>query len=156
MSELRPLVQLQSKRIAMSLTSAILAVIVVLVGAAQYALCIQSLRDLVRRSRVRGNTKSLWALLILCLPIAGAMIYNWMGPTSFVDRRMPRSIERQERARREAPTTLPDFPNTPANITPIGSARSARLRRSQSPLTTPGGTQSRAPRWTAPTDTTGS
>ncbi len=114
----------------MSIQTAMLATLVIVFGVAQYALCIQSLRDLMRRSRVRGNNKVLWALAILCVPIGGALIYNWMGPTSFLHRPL-------------AATTTQDSPDDDyrgSNITPITAAPSARKR-------------TRATNWT-PADTT--
>jgi hypothetical protein len=96
----------------MTLQTTILAILVVLLGAAQYALAGQALLDLRDRVRVRGASKMLWALCILAVPFGGAIIYNWMGPTSF----------------RSRPTTvLPsiDVPEHPTNVTPISAARSA-------------------------------
>jgi hypothetical protein len=109
----------------MSIESAMLATLVVILGAAQYALCVQALRDLARRPRVRGENKVAWALGILCVPIAGAMLYNWMGPTSFV-RRPP--------ATGSGPLRLappPDDPG-PENVTSLTAARAARRRRAPS------------------------
>jgi hypothetical protein len=40
------------------------------------------MRDLMRRSRVRGENKVVWALLILIVPILGALIYAIAAPTS--------------------------------------------------------------------------
>lgn len=81
---------------------------------AQYILCFQALRDLRRRARVRGNYRTLWALVILCLPIAGPLLYNWMGPTSF---------------RYRPPSSLHDEQDVaPSNITPISAAPSMRNR----------------------------
>lgn len=97
----------------MTLQTTILAILVFLLGAAQYALASQALLDLRDRARVRGDSKVLWALCILCVPFGGAIVYNWMGPTSF----------------RSRPTmSLPeiDLDNAPANVTPISAARSAR------------------------------
>lgn len=64
----------------------ILATLVVGFGCAQYMLAVHAMRDLVRRPRVRGGNKVSWGLAILCLPIAGALIYGWMGPASFIRR----------------------------------------------------------------------
>ncbi len=57
-----------------------------LLGGVQYALMAYAIRDLLRRPRVRGDNKVLWGLVILCLPIMGAMLYSVMGPTSFLPR----------------------------------------------------------------------
>jgi len=59
---------------------------VVLWGGVQYGLAVYALRDLVRRPRVRGDNKVLWALAILTLPLVGALLYTSMGPTSFLPR----------------------------------------------------------------------
>jgi len=106
----------------MSLETAMLAALVFILGAAQYALCVQAIRDLVQRPRVRGQNKVLWALWILCVPIAGAIVYNWMGPTSFM--------------RRPVATGLGTLPGEPGqdwdgatNVTSIAAARSRRRRR---------------------------
>lgn len=116
----------------MSFQTAMLATLVIVLGVAQYALCIQSLRDLMRRARVRGNNKVMWALAILCVPIGGALVYNWMGPTSF-------------RQRPLATTTLrptPDDDYRGSNVTPITAAPSAR-KRTRSTTWTPVDTTSR-------------
>lgn len=70
----------------MSLERGLLAVLIVLVAAIQYGLAIYTIRDLLRRPRVRGDNKTAWALLILALPFVGALIYGIMGPTSFLPR----------------------------------------------------------------------
>lgn len=53
---------------------------------AQYGLATWALRDLWRRPRVRGDNKLVWALLILIVPIVGALLYSSLGPTSFLPR----------------------------------------------------------------------
>ena len=58
-----------------------------------YGLQAYALRDLIRRPRVRGDNKVLWALGILCLPFVGALLYLSVGPTSF----LPRPSERRPR-----------------------------------------------------------
>ena len=70
----------------MAWTTVGLALLVVLFGALQYGLIIYALRDLMRRPSVRGDNKPLWALVILILPVAGAVIYATIGPTSFIPR----------------------------------------------------------------------
>jgi len=68
----------------------ILVAVVLVVSVVWYGLQFHALRDLRRRPRVRGDNKVLWALLILCLPIGGALIYLSAGPTSFIPRTEPR------------------------------------------------------------------
>jgi hypothetical protein len=104
------------------MSTIMMATLILILGAAQYALCVQAMRDLVRRPRVRGENKVLWALLILCLPIAGAIVYNWMGPTSFMHRPVLSSGLRNDAA-------LPEIDPYPtygphSNVTPINAARS--------------------------------
>jgi len=108
----------------MTLQTAMLATLIVILGAAQYALCVQAIRDLVRRPRVRGENKVLWGLGILCLPIGGAILYNWMGPTSFIHRPLATNPADREHAHHTAESHSPS-----ANITPISAARAARRRR---------------------------
>ena len=99
----------------MTLQTTILAILVLLLGVAQYMLAAQALLDLRDRARVRGDSKVLWALCILCVPFGGPLVYNWMGPTSF---------------RSRPSMSLPDITldDAPANVTPISAARSARRR----------------------------
>lgn len=101
----------------MDVQTAMLATLIVILGAAQYALCVQALRDLVRRPRVRGENKVLWGLGILCVPIAGAIVYNWMGPTSFMHRPLATTLRSTARG------------VSASNVTPIATARAARRRR---------------------------
>lgn len=108
----------------MMLQTAMLATLIMILGAAQYALCVQAIRDLVRRPRVRGDNKVLWAMGILCFPIGGAILYNWMGPTSFIHR--PLAVHDQAHGHGH-PTSSANGPS--ATITPISAARSARRRR---------------------------
>lgn len=65
----------------------LLALGIVVWGAVQYGLVYWTLRDLNRRPRVRGDNKVVWALVILTLPLVGALLYATMGPTSFLPRR---------------------------------------------------------------------
>ncbi len=51
-----------------------------------YGLAYLALRDLIRRPAVRGENKVVWGLVILCIPIAGALLYGYMGATSFIAR----------------------------------------------------------------------
>lgn len=107
----------------MTLQTAMLATLIVILGVAQYALCVQAIRDLVRRPRVRGENKVLWGLAILGLPIGGAILYNWMGPTSFIHRPLVTNAPAREDNRHRG-----DIPSASTNITPISAARSARRR----------------------------
>ena len=66
--------------------TSLLALAIVLWAAAQYGLAYRALRDLSRRPRVRGDNKVVWALVILILPFVRALLYAWMGPTSFLPR----------------------------------------------------------------------
>src|SRR5680860_137306 len=109
----------------MTLQAAMLATLIAILGAAQYALCVQAIRDLVRRPRVRGDNKVLWALGILCIPIAGAIVYNWMGPTSFIHRPVASSLP----ASFTDADSRYDLDGSASNVTPISAARSARQRR---------------------------
>jgi hypothetical protein len=109
----------------MSFASVLAAIAIIGFGAAQYTLMYNAIRDLLRRSRVRGGNKVLWGLVILCLPILGALMYSWMGPTSLLSRQ-PRTILAQS-----FPSAPPEPERSrPANITPITSAPSARRTRS--------------------------
>ena len=101
----------------MTLTSVLAAIAVVGLGTAQYILMVQALRDLARRSRVRGDNKMAWALLIMCVPIVGPVVYGWMGPTSLL-RRQP-----AEPSQIEEPTESVSMPPPYRKITPIDAAR---------------------------------
>jgi hypothetical protein len=73
----------------MSWQTWLVAVLIGLTGALQYGLMVYAIRDLVHRPRVRGNNKVVWGLVVLCVPIAGALAYAIYGPTSFRDRPPP-------------------------------------------------------------------
>ena len=103
----------------MTVQTALAIALVAGLGAAQYILAYQSLRDLARRPRVRGGNKIAWALLILCLPIAGALIYGWMGPTSLL--RRPQEPPAAPPANR--PLHYAGRGAARRNITPISDAR---------------------------------
>ncbi|MFT4038944.1 MAG: PLD nuclease N-terminal domain-containing protein [Thermomicrobiales bacterium] len=62
-------------------TTLLLTAVLLWVGV-QYGLVVWALRDLKRRRSVRGGNKVLWGLLILCLPVAGALIYGAVAPTT--------------------------------------------------------------------------
>ena len=64
------------------LKTTLLICAVVLWAVVQYGLMFWALRDLRQRRSVRGGNKVLWALFILCLPVAGALIYAAAAPTT--------------------------------------------------------------------------
>ncbi len=105
----------------MSLQTVLLALLVVLFGTAQYTLMVQALRDLARRTRVRGDNKVLWGIVILTVPIAGALLYSWMGPTSL--RRRDAATIPSRSIRRTAAG-----PDLHSNVTSINAARNRRER----------------------------
>lgn len=90
----------------MTWQTSLLAAAVILWAIAQYGLAVHTLRDLGRRPRVRGNNKVVWALVILGIPIVGALIYTIYGPTSFLRRDRPRMM----------PLEPPDHPDPVANM----------------------------------------
>lgn len=55
---------------------------VLLWASVQYGLMAWAIRDLMRRPRVRGGNKVMWAMLISILPILGPLIYAVAAPTS--------------------------------------------------------------------------
>jgi hypothetical protein len=128
-----------NEHLSMTTQTAILATLIVILGAAQYALCFQALRDLVHRPRVRGDNKVLWGLGILCIPIAGALVYNWMGPTSFIRRPMAPAYRETEPAE-PGMRVLQPLGN---NVTPITAARAGRRRRITAIESAPRGRTSR-------------
>lgn len=64
------------------LTTILLICAVVLWASVQYGLMIWALRDLKHRRSVRGGNKVTWGLFILCVPVAGALIYAAAAPTT--------------------------------------------------------------------------
>lgn len=108
----------------MTVQTTLLATLIVILGVAQYALCVQAIHDLHRRPKVRGDNKVLWALAILCVPIGGAIVYNWMGPTSFIHRPVALTS-----GNRKAELEQPGSASPPATITSLTAVRSARRRR---------------------------
>jgi hypothetical protein len=70
----------------MSWQTWLLALLILIAGAAQYGLMVYCVRDLMQRPTVRGDNKVIWAFVILCLPFLGALLYQIMGPTSFIPR----------------------------------------------------------------------
>ena len=103
----------------MNVATLLAAIAIIALGALQYTLMINGIRDLIRRPRVRGDNKILWGLAILCVPFAGALIYGWMGPTSFLSR--PQSDHGRNTLR----------PEVVRNVTPITQARSAQISQSK-------------------------
>ncbi|MBA2288783.1 MAG: PLDc_N domain-containing protein [Chloroflexia bacterium] len=125
----------------MTIQTAIAITVVVLFGTAQYTLMYGALRDLLRRSRVRGGNKAAWALVIMCLPLVGPLLYSWMGPTSL--NRRPATSDRPvaRRSMHYAGRT-----SSRRNVTPIGDARSRRTADSPAPTAKPRDTERRFPR----------
>lgn len=59
---------------------------VLLWAGVQYGLMAWAMRDLLRRRRVRGGNKTMWGLLILTLPILGALIYAFAASPAHLAR----------------------------------------------------------------------
>ena len=81
----------------MALGSVLAGILLVAMAASWYGLQIAALRDLVRRPRVRGDNKLLWAFAILCIPYAGALSYLTIGPIGFMPRPARTSLGRTSR-----------------------------------------------------------
>lgn len=111
----------------MTWQTTLLAALVVLWAAIQYGLALHALRDLNRRPRVRGNNKVVWALVILGIPIVGALVYTVYGPTSFIGRERPRTPPRPSE-RVELPNLTADDPS-PGDPELTGPSQTARLPR---------------------------
>jgi hypothetical protein len=62
------------------LRTSLLVCAVLLWAGVQYGLMAWALRDLLRRTRVRGDNKVLWALVILVVPVLGALAYIVAAP----------------------------------------------------------------------------
>jgi hypothetical protein len=69
---------------------------VLLWACVQYGLMAWAIRDLVRRPRVRGDNKILWGMLILTVPVIGALFYTAVAPMTPIAR-TPRLIVPQRR-----------------------------------------------------------
>jgi hypothetical protein len=69
---------------------------VLLWACVQYGLMVWALRDLMQRPRVRGDNKVLWSLLILTVPVIGALFYAAVAPVTPIAR-APRLIVPQRR-----------------------------------------------------------
>lgn len=125
----------------MSVQTVLLASAIIAFGAIQYTLVYQAITDLVHRPRVRGGNRTSWGLLILCVPIFGALAYGWLGPTSFLSARASRLVPDAEDPIIQYTTEIPG--PRPSNVTPLrprqGDAISGRM-----PAQRPGLTRSRA------------
>ena len=104
----------------MSVQTILLALAVIAFGGVQYTLVYQGIRDLMRRPRVRGGNKTSWALLILCVPVGGALAYGWLGPTSF---RQSRAVLRDAGGTGRPVVLIPSLINPPS-ILDLGPGRS--------------------------------
>ena len=62
------------------LKTVLLICAVLLWAGVQYGLMAWAMRDLLRRPHVRGGNKIAWAMLILTVPILGALIYAMTAP----------------------------------------------------------------------------
>jgi hypothetical protein len=69
---------------------------VLLWACVQYGLMAWALRDLVQRPRVRGDNKILWGMLVLTVPVIGALFYAAVAPVTPIAR-TPRLIVPQRR-----------------------------------------------------------
>lgn len=125
----------------MSFQTLALAAVIVAAGAIQYILMVQALQDLVHRPRVRGGNKMSWALLILCVPIAGALLYSSMGPTSFL--RPGHAGEARDTGPASEPDPVDFQAPRPENVTPF-RPRSASSVRGRTTARRAGLTRSRA------------
>ncbi len=115
----------------MSLQTLLLATLITGFGVSQYALMIHAMRDLIHRPRVRGGNKVLWGLAILCIPVGGALLYSWMGPTSFLSRptRVPSSVEPLSRNGRQSPVMPSSRKITPIRPIPARPLASSNTER---------------------------
>lgn len=125
----------------MDFSTLALATLIVALGTAQYMLMVQAIRDLIRRPRVRGGNKMSWGLLILCLPIAGALLYSWMGPTSFLRHGAAHSDARQQDPLMRYTSELRG--PRPQNVTPLYPRQETPVR-GRTPARRQGLTRSRA------------
>jgi hypothetical protein len=64
------------------LKTVLLVFAVLLWAGVQYGLMAWAVRDLLRRPRVRGDNKMLWAILILTVPVIGALFYTAVAPVT--------------------------------------------------------------------------
>ncbi|MGN6032295.1 MAG: PLDc N-terminal domain-containing protein [Thermomicrobiales bacterium] len=101
-------------------------VLIVLGGFVQYSLMYLAMKDLVRRPRVRGDNKVAWALVVLCLPIVGALWYDWSGKIGFRTRAGASSASTRRTTTNPDDwlPALPERETLPDNVTSIRAARS--------------------------------
>lgn len=109
-------------------------VLIALGGFVQYSLMYLAMKDLVRRPRVRGDNKVAWALVVLCVPILGALYYDWSGKIGFRTRAGAMPVASRNQLANSEDDWLPTLPerahaSAPANVTSIRNARSYRERR---------------------------
>ena len=78
------------------LKTVLLVFAVVLWAGVQYGLMAWAVRDLIRRPRVRGDNKMLWVILILTVPVIGALFYSAVAPMTPMAR-APRLVVPQRR-----------------------------------------------------------
>jgi hypothetical protein len=78
------------------LKTLLLVFAVLLWAGVQYGLMAWAIRDLVRRPRVRGDNKMLWGILILTVPVIGALFYTAVAPVTPMAR-APRLVVPQRR-----------------------------------------------------------
>lgn len=117
----------------------LLTLLIVAFALVQYTLAWSALSDLLQRPRVRGNSHTAWALVVLCVPIFGALVYGAIGPTSFRggSDRHARNASSNRAAQRRDP-----FRQPPANVTPFRKPSGTLSDRL--PEVRPGLTRSRA------------
>lgn len=126
----------------MSVQTILLALAIIAFGGLQYTLVYQTITDLMRRPRVRGGNKTSWALLILCVPVLGALAYGWLGPTSFLQSRAMATPEpAQQDPILQYAAELPE--PRPSNVTPLRPRQSDTIS-GRTPAQRPGLTRSRA------------
>lgn len=114
-----------------------LTFLIVTFAAFQYTLAWSAVVDLLHRRRVRGNSHTFWALVILCVPVLGALAYGAIGPTSFRSSQVQVAAPEQDALTRF--TTSQERPN---NVTPFRKY-SGRMS-DHVPAQRPGVTRSRA------------
>lgn len=127
----------------MSVSTLLLALAIIAFGGLQYTLVYQTIRDLMRRPRVRGGNKTSWALLILCVPILGPLAYGWLGPTSFLQARSSARLQMDEETDPIIQYTSEVPEPRPSNVTPLRPRQSDTIS-GRNPAQRPGLTRSRA------------
>lgn len=127
----------------MSVSTLLLALAIIAFGGLQYTLVYQTIRDLMRRPRVRGGNKTSWALLILCVPILGPLAYGWLGPTSFLQARSSARPQTDEETDPIIQYTSEVPEPRPSNVTPLRPRQSDTIS-GRNPAQRPGLTRSRA------------